>query len=196
MTALKQLAEGAGRARGLFLGASPDSGLDDALPQSPGEEGNHEQLGEQDPRHGVAQAEQRDAERQRHQGADVPKDLGQSGDAAPGLAGRRLGDQRPRGGHVGPDGQPDHEVAEDQHPGCLGENDPQHAERVEQQVPLVDPLAPQPITDAPPDQGPSPAEIALELNAPSSDTKLEPKPNCLLQIGSDTAPATIEPESM
>ena len=48
----------------------------------------------------------------------------------------------------------------------------------------------------PPMRAPSPAEIALELNAPSSDTKLEPKPNWVVQMGSATAPATIEPESM
>jgi hypothetical protein len=137
----------------VFLGASPDCGLDDALSQSPGEEGDDEQLGEQDARHGVAQTEQRDAEDERHEGADVPQHLGQARDAAPALAGRRLGDERPRGGHVGADGQPDHEVAEDQHPGCLGENDPEHPERVEQQVPLVDLLAAEPVTDPAADQG-------------------------------------------
>ena len=48
----------------------------------------------------------------------------------------------------------------------------------------------------PPISAPIPAEIAFELIAPSSDTKSSPNPNCLAQIGSDTAPATIEPASM
>ncbi len=48
----------------------------------------------------------------------------------------------------------------------------------------------------PPINAPMPAEIALELIAPSSDTKLSPNPNCLAHRGNDTAPATIDPASM
>ena len=48
----------------------------------------------------------------------------------------------------------------------------------------------------PPMSAPRPAEIAFELNAPSSDTAPEPKRNSLAHRGTATAPATIEPASM
>jgi hypothetical protein len=36
----------------------------------------------------------------------------------------------------------------------------------------------------------------LELNAPRNETNESPKPKCFAQIGSATAPATIDPASM
>ncbi len=48
----------------------------------------------------------------------------------------------------------------------------------------------------PPISAPRPAAIAFELNAPRNDTKSVPKPKCSAQMGSATAPATIDPASM
>jgi hypothetical protein len=47
-----------------------------------------------------------------------------------------------------------------------------------------------------PISAPTPAEIAFELNAPMSPTKLELSPNSFVHSVSPAAPATIEPASM
>ena len=48
----------------------------------------------------------------------------------------------------------------------------------------------------PPTSAPTPAEIAFELNAPMSPTKLELSPNSFVHSVRPAAPATIEPASM
>ena len=48
----------------------------------------------------------------------------------------------------------------------------------------------------PPISAPMPAAIAFELNAPRNETNESPKPKYTAQIGSETAPATIDPASM
>ena len=48
----------------------------------------------------------------------------------------------------------------------------------------------------PPISAPTPAEIAFELNAPITPTKLELSPNCFDHSVRPAAPATIDPASM
>ena len=48
----------------------------------------------------------------------------------------------------------------------------------------------------PPIRAPIPAEIAFELNAPMSPTKLDERPKSSVHRARPAAPATIEPASM
>jgi hypothetical protein len=48
----------------------------------------------------------------------------------------------------------------------------------------------------PPISAPIPAAIAFELKAPRKETNELPNPKCSAQMGSATAPATIDPASM
>jgi hypothetical protein len=88
-------------------------------------------------------AEPRQGERHREHDdrAHHPQHLRDAGVLAALLVRRGLGDQRPRRRHVGANGQAGEDVAGHEHPRLLREDDPQQAEGVDEQVPLIDPLA-------------------------------------------------------
>jgi len=109
-------------------------------------------VAEHDPDAEHAQSGQREREQQHDDRAHHPQHLGDAGQLPARLRGRGLGDQRPRGGHVGTDGEAGEHVAQHEHPRRLGEDDPQQAERVDEQVPLVDPLAAEAVAQPAADQ--------------------------------------------
>ena len=89
---------------------------------------------------------------QHHHGAEIPEHLRHAAVLAA-LAGRRhLGDQRPRGRNIRSHREADEDEAHDDHPRLHGEDEPEHAERIEQHVVLVDLLASEEIAQPPADE--------------------------------------------
>jgi len=67
----EELPERAGGGARALLRVGPHLRLDHPLPQRPRDDRDHEQLGEQDPRHPLAQVQQHDPEQQRRDRPDV-----------------------------------------------------------------------------------------------------------------------------
>ena len=76
------------------------------------------------------------------------------------------------------------------------EDDPQRAERVQQQVPLVDLLAAEQVADAAADQRAEAGRDRVRAERAEERDERVTEAEVLAQIGSATAPATIEPASM
>jgi hypothetical protein len=83
---------------------------------------------------------------------EVPRHLGEPDEAPSGLRGRELADQREGRGHVGAHGNADDERAGEEHHRVHSERDQQDAQRVHEQVPLVDPLAAELVAEPPADE--------------------------------------------
>jgi hypothetical protein len=130
----------------------PDLRLAHVAAQRPEHQRHDQEMREDDPHAEDVEARQRERERQHDHRAEVPEHLRDAAQPPPRLVGCALGDQRPGGGDVGADREAGDDVAEDEHPRLLGEDDPQQAERVDEQVPLVDPLASVAIAEPAADQ--------------------------------------------
>ena len=122
-------------ARGLgTLGPLPDRRLGHPPAHRPEDEGNDEEVGEHDPDPEYAERRHGECHQQDDGRAEVPENLGNAAVLSPVGVGRGLGDQRPGRRDVGPDSQAGQDIAEDEHPGRQREDDPQHAEGIQQHV--------------------------------------------------------------
>src|SRR4051812_20031642 len=85
-----------------------------------------------------------------HQGdyrAQAPRDLGEAHQLAARLAGSQLPYESERGRHVGADGEPYQEGADNEHRGVKRKDHPKGTKGVEEKIVLVDPLAPQEVAE-------------------------------------------------
>ena len=164
---------------GLLLRLRPQLRLDHPLPQRPGDQRDDEQLREQHAattRRGPRNAMPDDQRRDR---AHVPEHLRQPGQPPADFAGAVSVISVHDAGHVGADRQADDEVAEQQHPRRLREHDPQRAERVQQQVVLVDLLAPPQVADAPADQRADAGRDRVRAHRPQQRHEVVAEPELL-----------------
>jgi hypothetical protein len=99
------------------------------------------------------QAVRREHERE-HQGnyrAQAPRHLGEAHQLAACPAWGQLPHEGERGGHVGTDGKPYQEGADDEHRGVERKDHPQGTECVEEKIVLIDPLPAQEVAEPAPD---------------------------------------------
>ncbi len=133
--------------RGCPRGRRPAGRLGQTPPQRPGGEGDHEQVQEDDSDAQQPERRQRHRQPQHDHRPEAPGDLGETEQLAARLRGRELAHEREGGGHVGTDRDADHESPEEQHLAVHRQSAAQDARRINQQVVLVDPFAPQLVAE-------------------------------------------------
>jgi len=130
----------------------PERGFPHARAQQRQRDGDDREVCEDDACSEDPERCQHEEHGQHRHGAEIPEHLRDTAVLAAFAGRRHLGDQRPRGRNVRSHRQADEDEAHDDHPWLDGEDEPEHAERVEEHVVLVDLLATEEIAESPADE--------------------------------------------
>ena len=112
----------------------------------------NEEVREDDPCAEQSQVGQGKAQQQNHYRPQIPQHLRDAGMFAAAVIRRLFRDERPARRDVGADCQPDDKEPGDDHPWRDGEDEQSHPSSVDQHIPLVDPLATEPVAQSSADQ--------------------------------------------